>query len=146
MDKNDLKILSLLHENSRMSITEIAKHVDLSRPSISERVEKLLSEKIIKKFSVQIDQQKLNKNILCFIEVSNLKKPFDEVEQTILTSTNVIDLYGVTGRSNFVAKAAFTTVAEMTGFLETLMSYADVETKVILSELRYDKINFDLKK
>lgn len=47
MDDTDLKILSHLQENARLSMVEIGKLVGLSSPSVTERVRRLEEQEVI---------------------------------------------------------------------------------------------------
>ena len=47
MDETDLKILSHLQENARLSMVEIGKLVGLSSPSVTERVRRLEEQEVI---------------------------------------------------------------------------------------------------
>lgn len=53
MDETDAKILNLLRENARMKNTEIARHVDLTERAVRARIEKLVREGVIRKFTVE---------------------------------------------------------------------------------------------
>ena len=53
MDDTDVKILGLLRDNSRMKNTEIARQVDLTERAVRARIEKLVREGIIKKFTIE---------------------------------------------------------------------------------------------
>jgi len=53
MDETDAKILNLLRENSRMKNTEIARQVSLTERAVRARIEKLLKQGIIKKFTIE---------------------------------------------------------------------------------------------
>ena len=65
MDKNvkvdlkDRRILSLLSENARMPLTQIAKKVQLSRDAVNYRVKRLQDKGIILKFTANISYSKL---------------------------------------------------------------------------------------
>ena len=48
-----MKILGLLRDNSRMKNTEIARQVDLTERAVRARIEKLVREGIIKKFTIE---------------------------------------------------------------------------------------------
>ncbi len=56
LSPTDKMILQLLRENGRRSITEIAGIVGLSRPTVRHHVDKLVREKIIRRFTVEIDR------------------------------------------------------------------------------------------
>jgi len=53
MDETDATILNLLRENSRMKNTEIARQVSLTERAVRARIEKLLRQGIIKKFTIE---------------------------------------------------------------------------------------------
>ncbi|MDQ1371854.1 MAG: Lrp/AsnC family transcriptional regulator, involved in the regulation of lysine biosynthesis [Candidatus Thermoplasmatota archaeon] len=53
MDDTDIKILNLLRGNSRMKNTEIARHVNLTERAVRARIEKLVREGIIRKFTIE---------------------------------------------------------------------------------------------
>jgi len=53
MDDTDVKILGLLRDNSRMKNTEIARHVDLTERAVRARIEKLVREGVIRKFTIE---------------------------------------------------------------------------------------------
>lgn len=53
MDEIDTKIINLLRENARMKNTEIARHVSLTERAVRARIEKLLRDGVIKRFTVE---------------------------------------------------------------------------------------------
>ena len=55
LSPTDKMILELLRENGRRSLTEIANLVGLSRPTVRHHVDKLVREKVIRRFTVDID-------------------------------------------------------------------------------------------
>ena len=69
IDDIDRKILELLTVNGRMSYSDIGKELDLSRVSVRERVNQLIKNEVIEKFSVVINSEKMGKNVSAFFEV-----------------------------------------------------------------------------
>ena len=55
LSPTDKMILQLLRENARRSLTEIAGLVGLSRPTVRHHVDKLIREKVIRRFTIEID-------------------------------------------------------------------------------------------
>lgn len=60
LDNLDIKILAHLLENSRRSFQEIAKYCLTSVPTVKSRVDRLLELGVIRRFTVDIDNSKLN--------------------------------------------------------------------------------------
>ena len=59
LDLKDKKILTLLDENARYTNSQISKKVGLSKPSVENRIQRLLKEKAIYEFYTVIDFTKL---------------------------------------------------------------------------------------
>ena len=56
IDDVDYEILELLMENARHPYREIAKQVDRSPPTVSDRVERLQELGIIERFTLDVDR------------------------------------------------------------------------------------------
>ena len=69
MDHLDNKILQLLSANSRITGADISRKVNLSLPAITERLRKLDRSGYIDKYTIKMNRQKLELNILAFIQV-----------------------------------------------------------------------------
>ena len=66
MDITDIKILEILQKDGRSSASDIAKQVNLSIPSVSDRIKKL-NEKVIKNYAAVLDHKKANLDLTAFI-------------------------------------------------------------------------------
>ncbi|HRZ90723.1 MAG TPA: winged helix-turn-helix transcriptional regulator, partial [Spirochaetia bacterium] len=54
MDALDVRLLDLLQQDARMKISELSKRLNLSRPSVSERMARLQDAGIIEGYSARI--------------------------------------------------------------------------------------------
>lgn len=70
MDNIDIKILKLLQENSRISISEMSSKINLSIPAVSDRLKKLDASSLIKKYTIIINNKKFNKDLMVIMFVS----------------------------------------------------------------------------
>ncbi len=59
MDATDQRILNLLQAEARMTLREIGERVNLTPPSVSERIHKLEDEGIIEGYSIAINREKI---------------------------------------------------------------------------------------
>lgn len=58
-DETDLEILSLLIEDARRPYSDIAEHVGLTPPAVSDRVDRLEELGVIQNFTLDVDRTKL---------------------------------------------------------------------------------------
>lgn len=73
MDEIDKKIILLLQEDARMTITDMTEHLNLSRPSITERLKRLHDAGIIEKYTARISPEAVGKSIQAFLRIESLK-------------------------------------------------------------------------
>lgn len=99
MDEIDIKIVNILQKNGRINYNEIAKRLKLANATIHARIIKLLRNKIIDGFSVNVNPTSVGKN-LSFILSLSVDHTRDNPQQTInaiLKIRDVVDVYCVTG-------------------------------------------------
>ncbi len=69
LDDTDLEILRLLVEDGRRAFSEIADQVGVSGPTVSDRVDRLVAEGVIKRFTVELDHEQLVEGVGLLIEL-----------------------------------------------------------------------------
>ncbi|WP_144451246.1 Lrp/AsnC family transcriptional regulator [Halalkalibacter nanhaiisediminis] len=99
IDAIDRKILELLTVNGRMSYVDIAKELGLSRVAIRERINNLIEEEVIEKFSVVINSDKVGKKVSAFFEVDCEPTSLVSVAETLVENPKVASCYQMTGPS-----------------------------------------------
>ena len=78
MDNTDVRILECLRKNARINASDIADKVNLSASTVSDRIRKLETSGIIRGYTVVLDPQKLNKDIMALITVAIEDPKFNE--------------------------------------------------------------------
>jgi Lrp/AsnC family leucine-responsive transcriptional regulator len=132
MDAIDANILNLLQKDSRIKISELSKILNLSRPSVSERMTKLQEQGIIEEYTARVSLKGVGRNVLLFIELSALKDSPDEFEQKIAGDDDILECHRVTGRSDYMIKAAVRDIDGMTLLINKLIPYGNLSTSVVL--------------
>ncbi|MBI0028598.1 AsnC family transcriptional regulator [Gilliamella sp. B14448G11] len=92
MDKKDRAILSELRNNSRQSWREIGDKVFLSSQAVGQRVQDLLNNHIIEKFTIKEQKQNLQ-----FITIYMNTNQFTSFENLVKSFNEVIEFYKITG-------------------------------------------------
>jgi DNA-binding Lrp family transcriptional regulator len=92
IDKTDINILALLHQNSRIPLTEIGAKVDLSKDGVLYRINKLVEKGIIKKFFIDVDYKLLNfSKYILFIRFSDISpQKLEEISAQIQNIHEII--------------------------------------------------------
>ncbi|EOR24276.1 Lrp/AsnC family transcriptional regulator [Cytobacillus oceanisediminis] len=117
LDKIDRHILSLLHENSRISYTDIGKEIGISRVAVQTRVNTLFENGIIEKFTTVINPAKVGKTVSAFFNVDVEPQYLESVANTLADDPAVTSLYHMTGPSKLHMHGIFIDNQEMESFL-----------------------------
>src|SRR5919197_3826090 len=141
MDETDVKILTKLLGDARLSYRKIAQEVEVSPPTVLTRVEKLERENIIKFYSAVLDHEKLGYDLTAIIEVTAVKGKISEVEKHIAKLPNVCAVYDITGLTDMIIVAKFRNRKDLSDFVKKDLSMPYVErtnTHVVLLAVKED--------
>jgi len=104
LDELDMKILTELVKDSSISIPKLSKKLN-SNPSVTySRVKRLLNRNIIKRFTIEVNEELLGYNVAAIIGINIDPKKRDEVVNGLLSLPEVREVSEVTGRFDIIAK------------------------------------------
>ena len=95
MDDTDIKILNLLRENSRMKNTEIARRVNLTERAVRARIEKLVRESVVRKFTIETSPVGVEGIVLIDTQVgrtSSVKSMAREMSDSVFECSGEFDV------------------------------------------------------
>ncbi len=131
LDNIDRKILRTLQSDGRITTKELASKLHLTNTPVYERVRKLEKTGIIEKYVAVLNPEKLDRNMVIFIDV-NLKKHTKEVvdnfREAVLAFPEVVEFHNVTGEYDVHLKIMIKDMAEFKIFLEEKLSGLDYVT------------------
>ncbi|KOO44230.1 Lrp/AsnC family transcriptional regulator [Priestia koreensis] len=117
IDDVDREILSKLHENSRASYTDIGKEIGLSRVAVQTRINNLVEQGVIEKFTTVINPAKIGIHVSAFFNVDVEPKFLESVAEQLEQEDAVTSLYHMTGPSKLHMHGIFADNQEMERFL-----------------------------
>ena len=127
LDEIDIKILTKLVSDARLSYRSIAEQIGVSPPTVLARVEKLERNKIIKSYSALLDHEKLGYDLTAIIEVTAIKNKVVEVEKVSSKYENVCAIYDITGLTDMIIVAKFRNRKELSNFVKKELSIPSVQ-------------------
>ena len=133
LDKIDLKLMSLLQENARYSLKQLAQEVFLSSPAVSARLEQLEQAGYIVGYTAKIDPIKMGYHITAFINLEmspDMKSAFYPFAQAC---PNVVECNCVTGDYSMLIETLFETTAQLDHFINELQQFGRTKTQIVFS-------------
>lgn len=140
IDDIDITILKYLQKNGRAKRNKLAEIVNLSVPSVSERMRKLEDKKLIHGYHAVLNAQKFNFDIIAFIfvEVDNSSYHIPVVDNAI-REPEVQECHSITGDGSHILKIATRNTVTLEKLLSRIQSWDGVtktRTNVVLSTFK----------
>ncbi len=137
MDLIDIKILEVLQENARVSISDLSKKVNLSLSAVSERLKKLENSKIISKYTVILEPKLMGKDLSVIISIglestSDTQSFLDFVQ----SEQEILECHYITGEYDYMLKVTTTNTHTLEMIMNRIKSFNGIkrtQTNVILS-------------
>lgn len=141
MDAIDSKILEVLQENSRVSISDLSKQVNLSLSAVSERLKKLEAFGIIEKYTVILDSKALGQELTVMMNIS-LENPRDTEEffNIVAREKEILECHYVTGEYDYILRITTKNTATLEALMNRIKAIPEIkrtQTNVVLSSLKH---------
>ncbi len=133
LDFIDQQIITLLQENARMSLKDIASRVYLSSPAASARLDKLEREGYITGFHASINHEMMGYNIKAFITLAVNALLKDEFLDYMNECRNVIECNCITGDYAMLLEVIYPSTEALEEFVAKLQKYGKTQTQIVYS-------------
>lgn len=137
-DEIDAMILSELEKNSRLSIRELSKRINLSPSSVTERLKRLEDNRIIEGYTISINKKNLGLSINCIIKVTMRNGEYERFKNFIKDYNHSEWCYRIAGDSCFLVKLSVKDLGEIEEFINKVSPYAITSTNIVFSEVAID--------
>ncbi|TDA30740.1 MAG: AsnC family transcriptional regulator [Archaeoglobi archaeon] len=127
IDEIDLKILKELQDDARKSLKEIAEKVGVAEGTVYNRINKMKTMGVIKKFIPVLDYSMLGYDITAVVGVSAEGGQLVEIEKEIAKEKNVTAVYDVTGEYDILIVAKFENRDKLNEFVKRLLGMKSVK-------------------
>ncbi len=135
IDSIDRSILAALSQNSRMTMKELGQRINLSSPSVTERIRQMESHGIIQKYTIKVNHEKLGQPVQCIIEATIKDGNYTRFKKHIEQLPNVDFCYRIAGKACYMLKMQFESFAEVENFIDAVSPFALTVTHFIFSEV-----------
>ncbi|GAB3132162.1 Lrp/AsnC family transcriptional regulator [Microbispora hainanensis] len=139
LDATHLKILEVLRDNGRVSVSALAERVGISRANAYTRFEALRADGVIKRFTAEIDHQRAGLGIVALIFVTVRQQMWRQFRAQLAQMPEVEYCAITTGQHDAMIQVRMADVAEVhamvTERLANIPAVKATETVFILDEV-----------
>ena len=143
-DELDMKLLYELTKDGSISVPVLSKKLGINASVLYSRIKRLLKKKLIKKFTVEIDDSLLGIGVKATVGINRDPKYKDAIHKKFMETSEVVSISEITGRFDIMIQvyaknleALHTVVIEKIGKIEGIQN---TETFVELQKTDKDPV------
>ena len=139
LDKDDLAIINELQMDGRASYSKLSKKIGMPSSTIHDKVKRLISNGIIKGYTVMIDKEKVGLDNVAIIGVETGAKQFRDVAKNLCEIKEIVEVYGTTAEFDLMVKVRASSRDELSNVLNQMRSVDGVDDIYVSSILEVFK-------
>jgi Lrp/AsnC family leucine-responsive transcriptional regulator len=132
-DQINIKILRLLQEDPRMSISQLARQIKMSNPATKERVVRLEESGIISGYRLELDPKELGYSVTAFVRVRPAPGQLPKIAELARQVPEVAECHRITGEDCFILKLYLPEIASLDGILDRFLAFGQTTTSIVQS-------------
>ena len=140
IDKTDKKILDILQQDGRVSASSIASDLDISIPTVTDRIKKLQDSGIIKGIHAVLDPKSLGLDVAAIITlISESSLHYKELTRAAEKTPEVLQCLSTTGKGSHMLFVVSNNSSTLEDLLRKIQSWPGVirtETQIVLSDYK----------
>ena len=142
LDRIDLHILSILQDDGRIVMKDLAERVGLSLTPCIERVKRMERDGVIAGYHARVTPRSLGLQVLVFVEITLRQKSeqaFERFRRAMLGIPEVMECHLVSGDFDYLIKARIPEMTEYRRLLGEILHVADggqSKSYVVMEEVK----------
>ena len=125
--KTDQDLLKLLQENSRRTVSDIAKKMGLSRATVQHKMERLERTGVIQGYTIKINPILERQNVSAYVMISVVPKKNSSIVRQLFKIPQMEMLCTISGQYDMIAKITESTTQTLDQTLDQIANLDGVE-------------------
>ena len=126
LDEVDRGVIEHLRENARTTFADIGRALDVSDATVYNRVKRLMEMGVIKRFTIEVDEEAVGRMVSGFILVNVKPGAVKEVSKQLTEIETVSEVYEVHGREDLIVKVRGKNLSELRTVILRVRAIPDV--------------------
>ena len=132
-DEMDLRLLSVLQANPRISMSELARRVEMSSPAVTERVVRLEEDQVIAGYRLDLNPAAFGYPLIAFVRIRPLPGHLAKVAELADRVPQVAECHRITGEDCFILKVYLTDISSLDRILDRFLAHGQTTTSIVQS-------------
>lgn len=131
MDALDLRILTELQVDARVSFAELGRRVGLSAPAVADRVQRLEETGVITGYRAEVDPRALGFPVTVMVRIRPAIRELQRISKIAQEVPQIVECYRMTGDDCFYFTMHLRAVDELEPILDLFTPYGHTTTSLI---------------
>ena len=131
-DPTNIALLRLLRDDPRLSVSELARRVEMSAPAVRERLQRLEEAGIVR-WRIDIDPRALGFPVSAYVRVRPAPGQLPKIAELARRMPQVTECHRVTGEDCFVVKIHIAALDELDHVLDQFLAHGQTTTSLVQS-------------
>ena len=132
-DAVNLRILTELQQNPRLTMSELGRRVGLSSPAVAERVRRLEELGIIQGYRLDLNPAALGLPLAAYVRIRPNPGQLPQIADLARQIPQVVECHRVTGEDCFILKVYLPSIDQLDRILDVFLLYGTTTTSLIQS-------------
>jgi len=130
-DATDRRIIDELATDGRVSFAELGRRVNLSAPSVAERVQRLERRGVITGYRAEVDPRALGYPLTAIVRVKPAPGQLARIPELAAEIPEVGECHRVTGEDCFFLKVHLRSIEELGELLDRFLAHGETTTSLV---------------
>lgn len=139
LSTQDQKLLLQLRQNARISVSDLARQLNLSRSTVQNRLARLEASGVIRGYSVELGAEYAANQVEAHVSIKVLQKLTVRTNRALEAISQVSQLYSVSGEYDLIAIVQAQSLEELSAVLDQIGNLEGVErtNSAVVLETRF---------
>ena len=133
LDAVNVRLLRELQENPRLSMSALARRVNMSAPAVTERVKRLEDAGVIAGYRMEIDPNALGLPLTVYVRIRPAPGQLPKVTELAERTPEVVECHRITGEDCFLLKVHVPRVDDLEEILDRFLAFGQTTTSIVQS-------------
>jgi DNA-binding Lrp family transcriptional regulator len=126
LDRKDFALLDALQQNASQRLEDLARLVKLAPSSVHERLRRLERERVIRRWTVDVDASALGLDVVAFVGI-RATRPCSELMESIKKISSIEECHSVAGDLSMILKVRVRNTVALLSLSEHLRQIPGIE-------------------
>jgi Lrp/AsnC family transcriptional regulator, leucine-responsive regulatory protein len=133
LDDVNRRLLRELQADPRITMSELARRVGMSAPSVTERVQRLQRDGVITGFRVEVDPAQLGLPVAAFARIRPTAGQLPKIAKLAAELPEVSECHRITGEDCFLVKVHAASIPALEAVLDKFLVHGQTITSIVVS-------------